>query len=197
VAERHVDGGAEAATFLGRGHERRALFDRLAQRRAELRVKDRGGVFEFARFADDGGLAVALRFARRDAERLNALVAEQAAEFFADGDQRVEVFFITAGERVVDHGHRECTARRRLDRLAHLDAGFVHLDDEFSDLRKHVSGPLLFQRRPFHCAISTAFSPPTRACTRAPVLITRKNTISSGSGAPGTRTSIASKWLRT
>ena len=53
------------------------------------------------------------------------------------------------------------------------------------------------QRRPSHLAMSAAFKPPTRECTRAPVLITRMKTISSAAGAPGTRTSIASKWLRT
>ena len=50
VTERHVDGGAEAAALVGRRHERGTFFDGLAQRRAELRVQDRGGVFQLAGF---------------------------------------------------------------------------------------------------------------------------------------------------
>src|SRR5690242_2397343 len=52
-------------------------------------------------------------------------------------------------------------------------------------------------RSPSLPLISEARSPPTRSCTRAPHVITSTYTSSSACGAPGTQTSIASKWLRT
>src|SRR5690349_14112706 len=141
VPERHVDRRAEAAALLRRGHQCRALLDRRAQRRAELRMQDRRGVLELARLADDGRLAVALRLTGLDAEGLNALRAEQPAELLADGDQLVEVLDVAARARVLDHGHRERAARRRLDRPVHLAARLVDLHDELADLGRHGALP--------------------------------------------------------
>src|SRR5690606_10598145 len=53
MAQRHVDGRADAAHLLGRRHQGCAFFDRLAQRRAELGMQDGGGMLELARLADD------------------------------------------------------------------------------------------------------------------------------------------------
>src|SRR6185436_18886821 len=53
------------------------------------------------------------------------------------------------------------------------------------------------QRWPSSPLISFVSSPPTRACTRPPVVMPSRYTISPGRGASATRTSMASKWLRT
>ena len=42
-------------------------------------------MLQFTGFADDGGLAVTLRLRRGDTQRLNALLAQQRAQLFADG----------------------------------------------------------------------------------------------------------------
>src|SRR5579864_421029 len=54
-----------------------------------------------------------------------------------------------------------------------------------------------FHLRPSSPLISDAFSPPTRAWTRGPVVITRASKISLARGASLIPTSMASKWLRT
>ena len=51
--------------------------------------------------------------------------------------------------------------------------------------------------RPSKALMSAAARPPMRACGRGPTLIARTKTISPARGASGTRTSMASKWLRT
>ena len=51
--------------------------------------------------------------------------------------------------------------------------------------------------RPSKALMSAAARPPMRACGRGPTLMARTKTISPARGASGTRTSMASKWLRT
>jgi len=151
-------------------------------------MQDRGGVLQLAVLADDRGLAVALRLAGPDPKGLHALVPEEAAEFLADGDQRIEVLVVAAGAGIGDDRDRQRAARRRLDAASHLDPGFVDLHDQLADIGTHG----VPQRSPFHCEMPAAARPPTRAWTRPPAPITRMKTISSASGAPGTRTGIAS-----
>ena len=167
-------------------------------------MQDGGGVFDLARFTDDRRLAVTLRLPRRDAERVDAALAEQSAEFLADGAEFVEVLDVAAGAGVVDYRHGQRAAGRRLDRAAHLDADFVDLNHDLANLGRHVlpqcssiEARPAAQRRPSQFLIALAASPPTRAWIRDPVLIARMKTSSSAAGAPGTRTSMASKWLRT
>ena len=88
VAERNIQRRARPAALLRRRDQRRALAQHLAHRRAHLGMQDRGGVFEFAVFADRRRLAVALRLGAVDAERGHRLLREQFAEFLADRDQR-------------------------------------------------------------------------------------------------------------
>ena len=79
MSERHVDGRSERTHFFRRGHQRRAFFNRTAQRRAELGMQDRRGVLQLAGRADDGGFAVAFYLVRRDAKGSHAALTEQAA----------------------------------------------------------------------------------------------------------------------
>src|SRR5206468_12658997 len=120
VTERHVDARAHAAALLGRRDQRRALLDRGAQRLAERRMQNRGGVLELAGLADDRGLAVALDLAGLYPERGHGALAQQAAELLADLDQHVEIGLEASGARVLDHRERARLARRRRDLSPHL-----------------------------------------------------------------------------
>ena len=80
MSKRHVDRRSERAHFFRRGHQRRAFFHRFAQRRAELRMQNRDGVFQLARFADDGRFAIAFRLIWRNAECIYAALSEHAAQ---------------------------------------------------------------------------------------------------------------------
>src|SRR5262249_51808705 len=102
---------------------------------------------------------------------------------------RREVGLVAAGERVGDHRHRRGLARRRRHRPPHLGIGLL---DDGKDLAN-----LGFHRRPSSPLTSLAFRPPARSWMRAPVVITRINTISSARGASTMPTSMALKWLRT
>ena len=87
VAQRDIDRRAGPAQFLDRRHQGCAFFDLLAQRRAQLRVKDRGGMFPFAVFADNRGLAIAFGFLGLNAERIYAHLAEGLTQLRADFHQ--------------------------------------------------------------------------------------------------------------
>ena len=94
-------------------------------------------MFEFAIFADSGGLAVAMGVGAVDAERGNGLFREQLAEFLADRDQRREIFDIAAGKRIFDHGNRRRAPRRRGDLLPHFQMSFLDHRDDLSNDRAH------------------------------------------------------------
>jgi hypothetical protein len=102
-------------------------------------MQDRGGMLKLARFADNRRLAVTVRLAGRNAQRLDAFLAEQRAEFFPRVDQRVELCLEAARVRVLDHGDGDCPARRRLDRLAHFNACFIHLHYQLAKLDCHFA----------------------------------------------------------
>src|SRR3546814_9189570 len=91
VAERHVDGGPDAAQLLRRRYQRRAFLHRLTQRLAQARMQDGGGMLQLAALADDGGLAIALDNTGIDIERCDRLVAEQLAQLLADLHQDLQV----------------------------------------------------------------------------------------------------------
>ena len=90
VAERNIQRRARPAALLRRRDQRRTLAQNLAHRRAHLWMQDRGRMFEFAVFADRGGLAVALRLGAVDAERRHGLFRQQFAEFLANRNQRAK-----------------------------------------------------------------------------------------------------------
>jgi hypothetical protein len=181
-----------------RRHQRGALLDRLAQRRAELRVQDRRGVFQFAGLADDRRLAVALRLARLDAQRLHALGragrpalrrSRSARRAGRHSGRRRDWRSRPSPARGASAGHR----------AVHLAADLVDLDDDLADLAGMLSCAVAPRRcrRPSHLAMARR---PGRRHGHAPA----RRCSSPGSrpsrrlrGAPGTRTSMASKWLRT
>ena len=126
-------------------------------------MEDRRGMLQFTGLTDDGGLAIALRLARRNAECLHAFLAEQCAELFADGNQLVEVFDVAAGIRVVDHGHGQCASRRRRDGLIHFDAGLIDLHDELADLCWH--GASVRRSKPArYCEVNELYVERPAAC---------------------------------
>jgi hypothetical protein len=104
-------------------------------------MQDGGGMLQLAGLADDGGLAVAVGLAGLDAQRLHAALAEQRAQFLADGDQFVEAVAVAAGVRVVDDRHGQRLAGGRRDGAAHLGADLVDLDDDLADLAGHGCFP--------------------------------------------------------
>ena len=98
-------------------------------------------MFQFAVLADGGGLAVALRLAAVDAERRDRALRQQLAELLADRDQRRKILDIFSGKGIFDHGDRRRAPRRRRNRLAHLQMGFLDHGDDLSDNRAHRYQP--------------------------------------------------------
>ena len=104
-------------------------------------------------------------------------------------DQGRKILDIAACERIGDDGDRRRTPHRRRNLAPHLGQGLVDHRYDLANFEAH--------RSPSCPLISEAFSPPTRAWTRGPVVITSASKISSARGASATPTSKASKWLRT
>src|SRR5258708_40178504 len=84
VAEGDVERHAGAAAFFRRGNQRGAFAERFADRRAELRMKNRGGMFEFAVFTDSCGLAVTFRGTAGNAKSCDGAFGQKSAKFLAD-----------------------------------------------------------------------------------------------------------------
>ena len=122
-------------------------------------------MLQFATVADDGRLAEALRPLGPDAERGEAALRQQIAQLDADLDQRRKILRVAAGEGIGDDGAGDGAARRRKDGLAHLDVGFVQLDDDLADVGAH-------QRCPSQTLMPSGVRPPTRSWMRAPVVMT-------------------------
>jgi len=87
--------------------------------------------------AYDRGLAIAFCFTGCDAERGDALLAKQLAQFFANVDQRIQIRFIATRERIGNDSHCDCATRRWIDRLTHLAAGLVDVHNQFSNFCFH------------------------------------------------------------
>jgi len=101
-------------------------------------MKQSGGMLQLASLAHDGGFAIAVGLSRRDAQSLHATLTQQGPEFLSDGDQFIQTLMVGAGVRVADDRHRQGPPGRRRDGFAALGVGFVHRDDQFSDVRFHV-----------------------------------------------------------
>ena len=63
MAQRHVNGRAQATTFFTRRHQCGALFNRNTQRCTEFGVQYGSSMLELTGLTDDGCLAVAVRLA--------------------------------------------------------------------------------------------------------------------------------------
>src|SRR4029077_12245225 len=112
---------------------------------------------------------------------------EQLSKFFANFHQLREVLHIFPGIRILDH----CDRRRPLGGRRNFS---VHLAIRlFYECRNLANLRFCFHRSPSSPLISDALRPPTRACTRAPVVITKASKISSAPRASFNPTSIASK----
>src|ERR1022692_5195500 len=131
-------------------------------------MKNRRGVFQFSVLT------------RRPRPR-----REQFPEFLSNRHQLGKILHIFSRTRILNYGHRRRTPRRRRNLAVHFAPRLFHKSRNLADLR--------FHRSPSSPLISSALSPPTRACTRAPVVITRASRISSARGASFTPTSMASK----
>ena len=131
-------------------------------------MQDGRGMLQLAGLADDGRLAVALGLTGRDAQRGDALLAQQCAELFADGDQLIQVLAVASGIRVGNDRDGDSATGRRVDGLAHFDAGLVDLHDEFSDVHAHAFSCVVVtvHLKPSHFAMFSARRPPTRSWIR-------------------------------
>ena len=176
--------------FFEDGIRRRALAEHAPYRRAQFGMKDGGGMLQFAILADRRGLTVTFGGRSSDAERCDSTLRQQLAEFFADRHQLGKVFDIFARIRIFDHRDRRCAPGRRIDRSRPISV-------EISSTNVAIFRIFAFIADPSSPLISDAFNPPTRAWTRAPVVMTSASRISSARGASVMPTSIASKWLRT
>src|SRR5204862_6641267 len=123
--------------------------------------------------------------APRPSNRRDRAVSEKAAEFLADIDVEGDGLLRGAGERSLDHRYRGRAAYRRCDHFALLAQRFIDEGDDLADLGFHL--------KPSFPTISLASSPPARACTRGPVVITSTSTISLARGPSATPASMASK----
>src|SRR5712691_1641589 len=120
--QRDVDRRPGAPELLRRRDDRLATGDGRAERRAELRVEQRGGVLVLARLADDRGLPIGLG---GSAERLGGLLREQRPELLPRVDERREVLDELPGERVLDDGDRRHLAHRALRRTPAVENPFA------------------------------------------------------------------------
>jgi len=137
VTDGHVDRAPHAAALLGARDQRGAGFDGLAERTAELRVQDRGGVLQLAVLADDGRLAVALR---RTAKRGGRTFTEHSAELFSDGHERPQVIDEAAGEPVTAIA---CDTKPLAERALAARAGLGWIG-KHTNLISPVSGSFVF-----------------------------------------------------
>src|SRR5688572_8776127 len=185
MAERDVEDDAQSTAFLRRGNECRTFAQHLAERRAELGMENGGGVLELTPFANRGSLAITFHPIASDAQCGDGALGQQAAQLLSDIDKECQVLLKNACVRIFDDGHSRCTAGGRIDRPSLLGQRLIHKDHNLPDPALH--------RSPSSPFTSLARSPPTRSCTRAPVVMTRATTISSERGASAIPTSIASK----
>lgn len=112
-------------------------------------------MLQFAVFTDHRRLAIAFSVRRRDAERGNAFVAQQPAQFLANRHQFFQILAIAARERIFDNGDRCGAACRRIYRPADFDVGPFDDRDDFPDF-------CLAHLNPSSPTISEVFSPPAR-----------------------------------
>src|SRR5215472_918033 len=146
-------------------------------------MQDGCGMLEFSVFAHGGGLAVALCVVARDTQSGNCLLRKEFTEFFADGHQLGQILDVLSGARVCDDGHGGGAARGRIHGAVHLGLCFLQKHRDLSNVGLH--------RNPSSPLISEAFSPPTRAWMRGPVVITSASRISSARGASASPCSIS------
>src|SRR5581483_10277739 len=102
-------------------------------------MQDCGGMFQLAILADRGGLAVALRRRRLDAQRLDRALAEQLAELLADIDELGQILDIAAGEGIGDDRDRGGATCRRIDRALCLALRLFDDGDDLANLCTHLS----------------------------------------------------------
>src|SRR5437773_8875097 len=160
--ERDVDRRAGAAELLGRGDDGLAPADRRAKGRAELRMKQRGGVLVFASLADDRGLAVGLGGAT---EGLRRLLREQRPELLPRVDEQRELLDELPGERVLDDGDRRDLAYGTPRGAAPAGQDLLHHGDELSDLHHRAQPSPTYAS----ASISTSISGTTSRATATSV----------------------------
>ena len=100
-------------------------------------MQDGGCVLQLTGLADDGGFAVALCLAGLNAQSFDTFLPQQRAQLFTDGDQLVQIFAVTTGIGIGDHGHGQGAARGGRNRAPHLLVNFIHLQNDFSNLSGH------------------------------------------------------------
>src|SRR5438309_6242716 len=142
-------------------------------------MQNRRGVLDLAVFAHGRRLAIALDAGRRYAQSRDCSQREQFTEFLADQHQFRQVFHILSSAWIFNDGDCGGTPSWRIDGPAHLGSRLFDEGCNLADLRSLWD----FHRSPSSPLISEALRPPTRACTRGPVVITNANRISSARGA--------------
>src|SRR3984885_5209798 len=189
VAQRDIERHTRPAALLRRRYERRALAEHLPHRSSQFGVKDRCRMLQLAVLPHRGSLAVTLGPRSFDADGVDSVLRKQSTQLLTYVDELLQVFHVAAGEGVLNHCDGDRAPHRRIHHLTHLGAGFFDGGNDFADFGFHL--------RPSSPFTSLAFSPPTRAWMRGPVVITNARAISSAFGPSVTPISIASKWLRT
>src|SRR5262249_25414362 len=124
VSKRNVEDHTEASALLGRWNQGCAFAKHFAHGCAELRVKNGGGMFDFAVFANSGCFAVTFGFRAVNTERDHRPLSQQLTKFFANHGQLRKIINESSSAGVFNHGHGGGAAGGWIDLPAHLGAGF-------------------------------------------------------------------------
>src|SRR5712691_3593165 len=138
-------------------------------------MQDRCGVLQFTILAHRRSFAVTLGGWPLDPQRRDSALCQQLAELFANRHQLRKIINVLSRIRILNHRNRSRPPRRWIDLPPHLCRSLFEKRRNLSNLCSNFG----LHPTPSSPLISDAFTPPTRPCTRAPVVITSASTISS------------------
>jgi len=95
-------------------------------------------VLQFTARAHDGPFTIGVGLGGTDPQQGDAADGQEAAEFFADGDQGLQVFREAVGEGILDDGQRRRFPGRGGDGLPHFPMGFLQNGHNLSDFQRDV-----------------------------------------------------------
>ncbi len=89
-------------------------------------------MFELACLSNNSRFSVALNILRGDAQVLDGFLSEEAAQFFTNGHELVQIFAVTSCVGVFYYGDCEGASCGRFNILSHFLLDFVNVNRDFS-----------------------------------------------------------------